>query len=109
MIEITITNIRELYSRLAYLELDFQLDKNGKTITFECPIDYQEAESNVGVFSKCYFELGYYYWGVYARFSYNLADYQSVEAIIYDAFQFWKESYKKNLESKIDAFKRSIL
>jgi len=99
MIEITITNIRELYSRLAYLELDFQLDKNGKTITFECPIDYQEFIKG---------KVGYYYWGVYARFSYNLADYQSVEAITHDAFQFWKESYNKNLELKIDAFKRSI-
>lgn len=100
MEEITITNIRELYSRLAYVELVLDVENNGKTITFVCPAVYQEDKNHA---------LGYSYWGNYVKYIYNFDEYDNITTVVSTAFQFWKESYNKNLELRIDAFKRSIL
>lgn len=100
MEKIIITSRKELYSRLAYAELDFDIENNDKTITFECPTTWQDDKKH---------PLGYSYWGEYSKYIYNFDEYDNLPAIVYDTFQFWKESYEKNLESKIDAFKRSIV
>lgn len=100
MREKIITDIRELYSRLAYVDLDFDIENSGKTITFECPTTYQDDKEHA---------LGYSYWGGYTKYIYNFDEYDNLPTIVYDTFQFWQESYKGNLESKIDSFKRSVL
>lgn len=100
MREEMITSRKELYSRLAYAELYFNIENDGKTITFECPTTYQDDEKH---------PLGYSYWGEYTKYIYNFDEYDNLPAIVYDTFQFWQESYKKTLELKIDLFKRTIV
>lgn len=100
MREEMITSRKELYSRLAFVELYLDIENNGKTVAFECPTTWQDDKKH---------PLGYSYWGEYIKYIYNFDEYDNLPAIVYDTFQFWKESYTKNLELKIDAFKRSIL
>lgn len=100
MREEMITSRKELYSRLAFAELYLDIENNGKTVTFECPTTWQDDKNH---------PLGYSYWGEYIKYKYNLDEHENIAIIFYDAFQFWKESYKKNLVSKIDLFKRSIV
>lgn len=100
MREEMITSRKELFRRLAFVELYLDIENNGKTVAFECPTTWQDDKNH---------PLGYSYWGEYTKYKYNLDEYEDIVGIFYDAFQFWKESYTKNLELKIDAFKRSIL
>ena len=96
---IIINDHKELYERLADAELFFYIENDGKTITFESPVNkYYDSLK----------ELGYGFYGNFAKYVYHLNENEYLTDIIHGAFVYYQECYNKQIRLKIKELEERI-
>ena len=96
---IIINDHKELYERLADAELFFYIENDGKTITFESPVNkYYDPLK----------KLGYGFYGNFAKYVYHLNENEYLTDIIHGAFVYYQECYNKQIRLKIKELEERI-
>lgn len=96
---ITITDLKELYERLADAELFFDIENDGKTITFESPVNkYCDPLK----------KIGYGYYGNFAKYVYHLNENEYLTDIIHGTFFYYQECYNKQIKKKIKELEEMV-